>query len=301
MGWDIYSLIKSSEVREYFMKNRKFTPLEQEVIIRNSYYSIEQKLEFMKKLLQETISQGQLPEKEIEILAEKVSLYEYVINFIYKPEITVIYMAKEETCGYNVYNKNNHFRLSEKIYSDTYYFRDFESLRKYWEHNTNSEYTVSVDIVLLKQLNICYNEGRTIKPVQFYMRISKDGKMSIQSFKMDEDWFINRGFSEVSVYNDGSFRCVLPFERGSRVKLQTPDMREAVFGIMDNYWDKNGLYNQLLWIEDEEHDFEHLRKLLEEQRLDYREVDVIDVSYPVLNMCSRFLSYDWVERSYVYK
>ena len=41
MGFDIYDLIKSNEVREYLREHRRFTPLEQEVIIRNSYYTIE--------------------------------------------------------------------------------------------------------------------------------------------------------------------------------------------------------------------------------------------------------------------
>ena len=48
MGFDVYSLIQSEEVREYLQKNRKFKALEQELIIRYSYYTIEQKLEFMK-------------------------------------------------------------------------------------------------------------------------------------------------------------------------------------------------------------------------------------------------------------
>ena len=51
MAFDVYNLIQSKEVREYLRKHRKFKALEQEVIIRNSYYTIEQKLEFMKQLL----------------------------------------------------------------------------------------------------------------------------------------------------------------------------------------------------------------------------------------------------------
>ena len=56
MAFDVYSLIRSEEVREYLRKHRKFKVLEQEVIIRNSYYTIEQKLEFMKQLLSEAES-----------------------------------------------------------------------------------------------------------------------------------------------------------------------------------------------------------------------------------------------------
>lgn len=54
MAFDVYSLMKSEEIREYLRENRQFTPLEQETIIRHSYYPIEQKMEFFRQLLEET-------------------------------------------------------------------------------------------------------------------------------------------------------------------------------------------------------------------------------------------------------
>ncbi len=131
MGFDVYNLIQSKEVREYLRKHRKFKVLEQEVIIRNSYYPIEQKLEFMKQLLCET--KEVVDKEELELLEERVRMYEFIVNFIYDPGDDVIYMAQEETCGYNICREENDYRLSEKIYADTHYFRRFEDLIKYWE------------------------------------------------------------------------------------------------------------------------------------------------------------------------
>ena len=71
MAFDVYDLIRSKEVREYLWKHRKVKVLEQEVIIRNSYYTIEQKLEFMKQLLIETKRESCYKE-ELEILEERV-------------------------------------------------------------------------------------------------------------------------------------------------------------------------------------------------------------------------------------
>ena len=71
MAFDVYDLIHSKEVREYLRKHRKFKVLEQEVIIRNSYYTIEQKLEFMKQPLIETKRESCYKE-EMEILEERV-------------------------------------------------------------------------------------------------------------------------------------------------------------------------------------------------------------------------------------
>lgn len=296
MGFDIYKLIHSEEVREHLRKCHKFTLLDQEMIIRNSFYPVECKLTYMNELLNE--AEKEVGDKrEISIFEEKVALYEFIVDFIYRPNKRVIYMAKEEICGYNVYDKNNHYRLSERIFSDTYYFGSYEELRKYWEKDTKSEYTVCVDMVILGGIERDYSEDVLIKPIQFNMRIGKGGKLSIISFKINESWFIKQGFSQGSVYNkDNDFRVSLPFENGDRVKLQTLDMRKPVFGIMNVYKDVEGRSNYLLWVEDEKHDYIALKKMLAEGTLDYRDVDVIDLSYLILNICSGFLSYDWVER-----
>ena len=73
MGFDIYDLIKSNEVREHLREHRRFTPLEQEAIIRNSYYAIEQKLEFMKQLLLE-VKDTNVEKEDLELLEERVRL-----------------------------------------------------------------------------------------------------------------------------------------------------------------------------------------------------------------------------------
>lgn len=122
MAFDVYNLIQSKEVREYLRKHRKFKALEQEVIIRNSYYTIEQKLEFMKQLLTETKEETS-DDEELEMLEEKVRMYEFIVNFIHNPREDVIYMAQEETRGYNVCLKDNAYRMSEKLYADTHYFK----------------------------------------------------------------------------------------------------------------------------------------------------------------------------------
>ena len=100
MDFDVYKLIPSVEMREYLRKCRKFKPLEQEVIIRNSYYPIEQKLKFMKHLVEE---------------ARKTKRNE------------------EETRGYSACYKDNDYRLSERVFADTHYFRNIgrsEKLRQ---------------------------------------------------------------------------------------------------------------------------------------------------------------------------
>lgn len=299
MAFDIYNLIQSKEVREYLREHRKFKVLEQEIIIRNSYYTIEQKLEFMKRLLTET-KEGTTDDEELEILEEKVRMYEFVVNFIHNPGDNVIYMAQEETRGYNVYLKNNAYRMSEKLYADTHYFRSFEDVIKYWEGAVGTEYTVCVDMVLLSELGAKYNVDEIVQPVCFNMSIDLTGKVSIRSFGIDDKWFVRRGFSEDCVWGMcEKFRCPLPFEHGTRIKLQTPEMLKPVYGILDSSMDCHGCWYHFLCVEDESHDFNSVKKLMEEDKIwvehNEREVDVIDLTYPQLDMCEKFLTYDWIE------
>lgn len=72
MAFDIYNLIQSKEVREYLREHRKFKVLEQEVIIRNSYYTIEEKLEFLKQLLVETRDDMTVDKSDMELLEDKI-------------------------------------------------------------------------------------------------------------------------------------------------------------------------------------------------------------------------------------
>jgi len=302
MAFDVYDLIQAKEVREYLRKHRKFSVLEQEVIIRYSYYTIEKKLEFMKQLLCETKEES-VDKGEVELLEERVRMYEFIVNFIHNPGDDVIYMAQEETCGYNICREENDYRLSEKIYADTHYFRRFEDLIKYWEGAVGAEYTVCVDMIFLSEQGAKYNADEIVQPVWFNMAIDLEGKVSIRSFGIDDRWFERKGFSEDCVGNIyDRFHSPLPFEHGSRIRLQTPEMLKSVYGVLDSSEDGHGCWHHFLCVEDEEHDFHEIRKLMEEGKIwaeyNNRQVDTIDLSYPQLDIFDKFLTYDWIERAY---
>ena len=301
MGFDVYNLIQSKEVREHLRKYRKFKPLEQDIIIRNSYYSIEQKLEFMKQLLDD-VREMNGEREELELLEERVKMYEFVVNFIHNPGNDVIYMAQEETRGYNICREDNDYRLSEKIYADTHYFRKFADLITYWEGAVGTEYTVCVDMVLLSEQGTKYNADEIVQPVWFYMAIDLEGKVRIRKFEIDDKWFERKGFSRDcirDIYDE--FHSPLPFEHGSRIKLKTPEMCEPVYGFLESSEDGNGCWFHFLYVEDDEHDFHAVKKLMEDNKIwgEYndRPVDVISLTYPQLDMYDKFLSYDWIERA----
>lgn len=307
MPFDVYNLIKSEEVREYLRKHRKFKTLEQEVIIRNSYYPMEQKLEFMKQLLTETKAEAN-DKEEMELLEERVRMYEFIVNFIHNHGGDVIYMSHEEVNGYDIEAcDDNDYRRSERLMPDTHYFKTFDDLMAYWDMDGvdfEASYKVCVDMVITSEMGAKYSESEIVQPVWFDL-MHMDGRMQVVKFGINDEWFMRRGFSEECVddYFADSFRTPLPFGNGCRVKLQTPSMRKPVFGIMDSSQDYGGCWYHFLIFENEKYSTQDLRKLLEEEysqmqeKISQREFDTIDISYPLLELCDEYMTYDWITRA----
>ena len=93
----------------------------------------------------------------------------------------------------------------------------------------------------------------------------------------------------------------MPFQHGSRIKLKTPEMLKPVYGILDSSGDCYGRWYHFLCVEDKEHDFRAVKKLMEEDKIwveyNNRQVDIIDLSSPQLDRYDKFLTYDWIERA----
>ena len=70
----------------------------------------------------------------------------------------------------------------------------------------------------------------------------------------------------------------MPFEDGSRLKLQLPFMEEPFDGIISSV-DAYGWYNNLYDENDPERE------------------QFISLSYAEINMCSRYSPLDWIERA----
>lgn len=306
MAFDVYNLIQAKEVREYLRKHRKFSVLEQEVIIRYSYYTIEQKLKFMKQLLYQTKEES-VDKEELELLEERVRMYEFIVNFIRNPGEDVIYMSHEDVDGYNIDSCDNDYRLSESVMPDTHYFKTFDDLMTYWDMDgvdLQADYRVGVDMIVTSEFGVNYSEREIAQPVWFYL-MHMDGAMQIVNFDIADKWFIRWGFSKECVddFLTEHFRSPLPFENGCRVKLQTPSMKEPVFGIMDSSQDCFGCWYHFLLFENEKYSARDLRNLLEGEFSQYadkilqREIDQIDLSYPRLDMCDAYLTYDWITRA----
>lgn len=109
-----------------------------------------------------------------------------------------------------------------------------------------------------------------------------NGKQEITGFYPERDFFQKNGFSS-AVYdafvNWGINHIKLPFEDGCRVKIKTPAMEEAVYGIVYAEEDGNGCWYYFV----EKDKYEGKDRL-------------IDISYHEIDVASGYNVFDWVER-----
>ena len=109
-----------------------------------------------------------------------------------------------------------------------------------------------------------------------------NGKQEVIGFYPERDFFQKNGFSN-TVYNafvDYGIRHIkLPFEDGCRVKIQTPAMEEAVYGVVYAEEDENGCWYYFV----RKDNCEDKDKL-------------IDISYHEIDVASGYNVFDWVEK-----
>ncbi len=109
-----------------------------------------------------------------------------------------------------------------------------------------------------------------------------NGKQEVIGFYPERDFFQKNGFSS-AVYNTfmdwGISHIKLPFEDECRVKIQTPAMEEAVYGIVYAEEDENGCWYYFV----RKDNCEDKDKL-------------IDISYHEIDVASGYNVFDWVER-----
>lgn len=289
MVFDIYSIIQSKMVGDFLRNNRIFSALEQEYLIRKSYHSIEQKLIWMKELLKDSAGEAD------PILAERVRLFETIIDFIYKPNEDVLYLTFEDFTGYSERNVNN-YELSRSIAPVTHYFKTMDEVMRYWSVDVGKsrEVLIRVDMVCTSQWKAQSDELE--QPVWFTI-VNKNGKLQIMNVGISREWFLRKGFSKLCLqkYSINEFRSPLPFENMERVKLQTPTMGNPIYGVMDSSKDCFGCWYHFFLCEDSLHDAEALRKIITGRNVYPKELEYIDLSYPLLEPCEDYLTYDWIE------
>lgn len=278
----IYDLMRSEEIREYYRKNVELDTEEQECVIINCYKSLKEKLELLKKLY------NNVPEEDKNNVKEMITLYELVNTIYYNPyeffgnDCRVIYVVHylEAECNLLFPNMDLYDFLHEYTTCNVY----FDSLEEAYNYmNIDIETIDSFEIELI----IIPKNDKSYYPISFYGN-NINGNLEPITFTFDDELFDKFNIpNSVDTYKhrwELSYKG-LPFATGTKVKFQTPIMRNPFYGFIRCTKDENDCWYCFVFENEiEVHDTDH-------------PYDFLNMSF--INLChtSDYAIFDWLERA----
>lgn len=274
--FDIYDYILSPEIQQYYRKNVKLSLMEQEQIILHSYCSVQRKTELLSFLMKAA------EDDEKERIGEMVLLHESILKAIENPKEKVLFVA-ERKASLTRYGKTDMKFIFEYTSDGLEYFDSLdeimEKLEKEKECADKESGDVGYDLMIVDMIEL---PEKGHKEEIYFKIIWNQGKPQINRIYMDDRWIMEKGFSEdvCDRYNERFTRHILPFESGSRLKIQTPFMKEPFYGILQSELDGNGCWYHFLYGEDDKQ----------------QEGQFIDLSYSELTFELGYAVLDWIYR-----
>lgn len=273
---DVYDIIKSPEISKFLRENDCMDIFGKEQIILQSYISAQQKVEMLKKL---SVSGA---EEESRLIYEAYSINKSCMADIFYPmekTIFVLESVKPYLKGDIIRNERNVCGFYEKVEE---LVKDVETLF-HWEEMLKYAYIYVLHVP---------QSGKIKNPYDFTM-FWIDGRWQVKDIFAGEESTKFYGFSEDTksrLCSTSVFRFPLPFEDGSRLKLQLPVMKEPFYGILDSEQDGNGCWYHFLYKSDgRPADFS--------AHITDTDLPCIDLSGIQINGCSLYSTFDWLERA----
>lgn len=275
---DVYSIIKSSEIREFFKHHIRLNVLEREQIILKSYISMQQKIGMMKQLAPYGT------EEDVVLLDEHCRIFEKCMADIYHPAERTVFIYEQV----EPYFENCRIRKCQCL--DQTFDTAEELLCQVKEDFKNMEMKMYGYVSLLQIPPL----GKNKNPFDFTV-FWIDGCWQVKDIMPDKKEMMNCGFSERAIdrYDWGVGHFPLPFEDGSRLKLQTPFMEEAFCGILDSGCGYPGEWHHYLWDEDIMTSIGNVRGLYTRENMK----NCISLSDIELRINGSYSTLDWIERA----
>ncbi|MBQ3545015.1 MAG: hypothetical protein IJA34_08540 [Lachnospiraceae bacterium] len=276
--FDVTNLIRVKEIREYYRKNINLSIFEKEMLIVNSYNSLEVKKQLLKKF------RSELNEKDKGNIDELISRYELLI-LIYKEPKQVFGDCKITyalTCMTSGISLDSNCSISE-------YFKTHILYKKYSDNIIDvieimNKFKSKYNHIYELKLNIIAYEENCSYEVFYLIGFIDGGYVPFKCF-LDDKIENKRWKSVTQIFDDILLHIDLPFENGCKVKLQTPMMNEPFDGVLSRELDGNGCWYNFLY--SSEYDC-FSKKSFEE---------FIDVSYITFLGNYNFMVWDCLERA----
>lgn len=279
---DIYNYILSPEIQQYYRKNVKLSLMEQEQIVLHSYCSVWQKTKLLRLLMEE------MEGSEKERINEMLLLHESILREIEDPKERVLFVA-ERNASLTRYGRTDMHSIFKYVSVGLEYYESLGGimmeLAKEKEDADKEDGDTGFDLMIVDMIEFPKEGGH--KEEVYFKIIWNQGEPQINRVYVDDKWIRERGFSEDvrDRYNEKFTRNILPFESGSRLKIQTPFMKKPFYGILWSELDGNGCWYHFLYEEDDK-----------EQKGQF-----IDLSYSELTFGLGYAVLDWVYRGKEHK
>lgn len=270
---DIYSIIRSPEVRDYYRRGDVLGIFEKEQLILHSYTSIQRKA----ALLEELAKTGN--EKERRKSSEMCRVFHSYLDRIYNPKLRTVFLMEsgqlvwDEEAGSidrNGYGLDGAFDTIDELIA--------EMTGRYV--GCEEEYYADVSVLEVPQ------DGKVAISFEFSL-FWIDGKWEIKDLCIEK--YGDRGLRAQGLHKDTADRFdnfgghhPLPFENRCRLKLQLPFMKEPVYGELDSTIDGIGCWYHFFYSD------------CVRQRDPW---DYVDLTWWEINLTSSYSSLDWIERA----
>lgn len=273
---DVYDIIKSQEISKFWRENDCMDILGKGQMILHSYISAQQKAEMLKKLSMSG------DKEESKLVYETYSIYKSCITGIFHPVGKTIFVLE----AVKPYLKDGSIRKKCHVCG---FFERVEGLVKEIEIEFNGAEMLSYAYIYVLHVP---QSGKLKNPFDFTM-FWLNGRWQVKDIFAGEESTKFYGFSEDKksrLCYAPLFRFPLPFEDGSRLKLQLPFMEEPFYGILDSKQDGNGCWYHFLYKSDgKPADFS--------AQITDTDLSCIDLSGLQINGCSLYSAFDWLERA----
>lgn len=258
--FDVYSVIRSEEIREYYRKEDPLGIFEKEQLILHSHTSAERKTALLKELSRTCSGE------ESRRVDEMCRVYEIYIEKIRHPHVRTVFLLEYAEQDYD----------DGRIIVPGVLGGAFDTVEEV-EGELTKVYGGMEEMVFGRITVLQIPQNEKVKEAFCFNLFWIDGRWQIKDLSVREEELKAQGVSPDTAerFCEYSMQHPLPFENGSRLKLLLPFMKEPVYGTLESEKDGNGCWHHFLNVGNES----------------------FDLSYSRIDLTSEYSSLDFIERA----
>lgn len=269
---DVYSIIRSPEIREYYRREDPFGIFEKEQMILHSYTSIQQKAALLAQLAKTGT------EKERRRISEMCRVFCDYMECIYHPAVRTVFLLETSELMWD--GEHGFINTRDEGLVGAYDTVD-ELIADMTDiyGDCKEEYCADVTVLEVPQ------GKKVVTPFGFSI-FWIDGKWEIRDLCIER--FGGKGIRAQGFHKDTDERFhyasgyhPLPFENGCRLKLQLPFMKEPFYGTLESERDGLGCWYHFLRFKDDRPSG----------------TGFIDLTGWEIGLSARYSTFDWIGRA----